>query len=117
MVAGTGELSRYKTCLKKTGRTDTLIPEVTRFDGKKLDIVDSIGDHLDDINEACDCSVSRSFGWNQFKVLVLQLQRQKFLHSRSKVPARSCKAFVNWTIGYTFLLKNKRDSLYNCANS
>ena len=62
MVAGTGELSRYKTCLKKTGLTDTLVPEVRRFDGKKLDIVDSIDDHLDDINEASDCSVNHSFG-------------------------------------------------------
>ncbi|XP_071909153.1 uncharacterized protein [Coffea arabica] len=31
MVAGTRELSRYKTCLKKTGLTDTLVPEMQEF--------------------------------------------------------------------------------------
>ncbi|CDP17548.1 unnamed protein product [Coffea canephora] len=36
IIAAIGELSRYKTYLKKTGRADTLIPEVTTFDGKKF---------------------------------------------------------------------------------
>ena len=62
MIAGTRELSRYKTCLKKTGRADTLVPEERRFYGRTSDIVDSTDDHLDDINDASDCSVNHSFG-------------------------------------------------------
>nr|XP_027075043.1 protein ALWAYS EARLY 3-like [Coffea arabica] len=53
MEADTGELSRYKTYLKQTGRVGSLVPKGRRFDGKRLDVDDSSDNHLEDTREAC----------------------------------------------------------------
>lgn len=53
MEADTGELSRYKTYLKQTGRVGSLVRKGGRFDGKKFDVDESSDNHLEDIREAC----------------------------------------------------------------